>query len=92
MLGLSARGKGGADVARQIKSWVRETFDPEGQATILVSELTCSEPGCPPIETVIAIMRGPGTSEKYKIHRASAEITHADIAALASTNHGSCAS
>ncbi len=92
MLGLSARGKGGADVARQIKSWVREAFDPEGQATILVSELTCSEPGCPPIETVIAIMHGPGASEKYKIHRPSAEITRADITALVTTNHGSCAS
>jgi len=92
MLGSSARGTGGANVARQIKSWVREVFDPEGEATILVSELTCSEPGCPPIETVIAIMRGPGSSEKYKIHRPSAEITRNDIAALAATNHESCAS
>jgi hypothetical protein len=92
MLGMSSRGVGGADVARRIKSWAREVFDPEGGATILVSELACSEPGCPPIETVIAILRGPQAHEKYKIHRPSAEITRADIVALAPTAIGSSAS
>lgn len=88
MLGMNSRATGGAEVARRIKSWARETFDPEGAATILVSELACSEPGCPPIETVIAILRGPSDNVKYTIHRPSAEITQTDIVALASQRQG----
>ena len=81
MFGKTSGGPPGAS-ARQIKIWTRELFDPAGEATILVSELTCSEPGCPPVETVIAIFRGADESVKYKIHRPSAEITRADVAQL----------
>lgn len=88
MLGMSSRSTGGGEVARRIKSWARDVFDPEGAATILVSELACSEPGCPPIETVIAILRGPNDTAKYTIHRPSAEITQADIVALANRSQG----
>jgi hypothetical protein len=88
MLGMNNRTTGGAEIARRIKTWARETFDPEGAATILVSELACSEPGCPPIETVIAILRGPNDHVKYTIHRPSAEITQTDVLALANRSQG----
>jgi hypothetical protein len=74
-------GTGGA-TARQIKDWVREQLALGEEVTILVSELACSEPGCPPIETVIALFRGREDTTKYTIHRPSAEITRADIASL----------
>ena len=78
----TSRG-GAAGSARQIKAWARELLAPADSDTILVSELACREPGCPPIETVIAVLRGPGDSTQYKLHRPSAEITREDIARLA---------
>lgn len=75
---------GGAATAKQIKDWVRELLAPGDDVTILVSELTCSEPGCPPVETVIALFRGREEPVKHKIHRPSAEVTRDDIARLAS--------
>jgi hypothetical protein len=77
-----AEGAGGA-TARQIKEWVRELLAPGDEVTILVSELTCSEPGCPPVETVIALFRGREEPVKYTIHRPSAEVTRDDVAGLA---------
>ena len=76
--GLSA-GKS----ARQIKGWARELLAPGESATILVTELTCTEPGCPPVETVIAVLRGPGDTRQFKVHRPSAEVTRDDVASLA---------
>jgi hypothetical protein len=77
-----AAGTDGAATARRIKEWVREVLAPGDEVTILVSELACSEPGCPPIETVIALFRGRDDTTKYTIHRPSAEITREDIAGL----------
>ncbi len=85
--GTANAGAAGA-TARRIKDWVREIFAPGDDVTILVSELTCSEPGCPPIETVIALFRGKEQPIKYKIHRPSAEVTREDVAALAAGRDG----
>lgn len=70
--------------ATTVKTWTRNALgvDNENEATIFVSELTCSEPGCPPVETVIAIF-GPSTT-KVMIHKPLREITQSDVdAALA---------
>jgi hypothetical protein len=72
----------GAQRTRQIKDWVRELLAPDEAVTVVVSELTCREPGCPPVETVIALLRSGEPGVKYKIHRAAAEVTREDIAAL----------
>ena len=37
----------------RVREWVRARFA-LGEAAILVAELACAVPGCPPIETVIA--------------------------------------
>ena len=75
--------RSGSSGARQIKTWAREAFDMSEDATIMVSELRCSEPGCPPVETVIAIMDGPGEARRFKIHQPSASVTRDDVAELA---------
>ena len=82
---LGTKGPAAGDAARRIKTWAREIFDPEGAGAVLVSELSCSKPGCPPVETVVAILRGPGDTVKYSIHRPSAEVTRADLLALVPT-------
>ena len=84
----NATGSDGAATARRIKEWVRELLAPGDDITILVSELSCSEPGCPPIETVIALFQGRDSTTKFKIHRPSAEVTREDIARLAQERGG----
>jgi hypothetical protein len=79
---MLAMKKGDASAARQIKEWARELLA-AGDATIMVSELRCSEPGCPPVETVIAVLDGPGQARQYKIHRPAAAVSRDDVAMLA---------
>ncbi len=46
---------------------------------VMVTELTCMEEGCPPIETVIAVFTSSGNKFQFKLHQPIAEITAEDI-------------
>jgi hypothetical protein len=48
----------------------------------MVTELRCSEPGCPPLETVIAILSENG-SRQYRLHKSIEEVAEDDIRRLA---------
>lgn len=65
-----------------IKAWVEERFGLGGAETVMVTELHCSEPGCPPLETVIAILAGGSGNRQFKLHKSVAEVTRDDVAGL----------
>jgi hypothetical protein len=85
MLGDLFGSRPKADPARidQIRGWMLELCGLAPDTPVLVTELRCTEPGCPPIETVIAILDRPGEPRQHKIHKPLAEITRADVRALA---------
>ncbi len=68
---------------QQIKQWVYQTLAINQEIPISLSQLQCTEPGCPPIETVINVMDNP--VQQYKIHKSMAEIEYADISQLLET-------
>jgi hypothetical protein len=72
----------------EIKTNVAAVFNLPDSASILVTELRCTEPGCPPLETVIAILQEGQATIQHKVHKAVQEITSADIRDLASTSDG----
>ena len=37
----------------QVKSWVSQAFDLSEDVSVMITQLQCTEEGCPPIETVI---------------------------------------
>jgi hypothetical protein len=53
------------DQAERIKSWARRLWALPDETTVMVTELECREPGCPPIETVLAVLEGPGRTTQY---------------------------
>ena len=61
----------------QLKAWVYQTLALDESIPISISQLTCTEPCCPPIETVIAVMTQP--PQTYKIHQPAAEIGEDDV-------------
>jgi hypothetical protein len=73
---------------RQVKQWVRELLVDGDAVTVMVGELECAEPGCPPRETVIALLREGGRSEQRKLHRALLEVTRSDVERLLATGEG----
>jgi hypothetical protein len=67
----------------EIKEWATEVFRLPADASVFVTELRCMEPGCPPLETVIAILHESGRPHQHKIHKAIADVTFADVLQLA---------
>lgn len=65
-----------ADTAR-VKALVDYLVDTE-DTTVFVTELACTEPDCPPIETVIALLRADGNVQ-YKIHKPVADVSIDDV-------------
>lgn len=54
-----------------------------------VAELRCAEPGCPPVETVVAVLGAPGGSPRqWKIHKPMSEVTRGDVERLADPGGG----
>ena len=64
----------------QIKQWIYQALQIDDEISISLSQLQCTEPGCPPIETVINIMTNP--VQQYKIHKSIAELEYTDISFL----------
>ncbi|NET49870.1 MAG: hypothetical protein F6K09_14375 [Merismopedia sp. SIO2A8] len=62
---------------QQIKGWVSDCLSLDSSTIVSISQLRCNEPGCPPVETVIAIMTHP--TQTYKIHKAAPDVMCDDV-------------
>lgn len=67
---------------REIKAWVGEALGLSEAVTIMVTELACREPGCPPVETVIAVLDEPKNIRQFKLHRPVMELDKPTVVAL----------
>jgi len=62
-----------------IRNWVRERFDLPAECVVVVAEMECQTPGCPPIETGIAFWGPDGTRYRLKIFKPEAQVTPDDL-------------
>jgi hypothetical protein len=70
--------RSGPDAVARVKHWLSSQFHLPDDAAVMVSELRCREDGCPPLETILAILTPTGRWHRT-IHRATADLTEADI-------------
>ncbi len=60
---------------RELRETIRRILTCTEDDTVIVQELACMEPGCPPIETVIGIQRQDGSQTTIKIHLPVTEVS-----------------
>jgi hypothetical protein len=63
----------------RIKDWTRERFKLADDAAILVSEVACALPGCPPLETVVAFWTEADQRHHFKLFKPVAEVAESDL-------------
>jgi hypothetical protein len=68
-----------AAAVERIKAWTRERFRLSEDAAILVSEVSCSLPGCPPLETIVAFWSDKDTRHHFKVFKPLAEVVQDDL-------------
>jgi hypothetical protein len=75
---------------REIKNWVRAAAGVPGETPVMVTELACSEPDCPPFEVVMAVFPEDGPRRQRKLPCALAQIDQPKVEAAwtdADTEH-----
>jgi hypothetical protein len=67
----------------RIKGWVQQHWALDDATVVMVTQLRCYESGCPPVETVIALLPMTGTRWQTKLHKAPEDVGEADVRRLA---------
>ncbi|WP_454856921.1 hypothetical protein [Rhizobium binxianense] len=64
---------------RQIKAWTRERFALSDDVPVMVSEVACGLPGCPPLETIVTFWTTPETRHVFKAFKPAVDVTPDDL-------------
>jgi nitrate reductase delta subunit len=70
------------DAVARVQDWTRSRFVLGEAAAVLVSELECRRPGCPPLETVVAFWTEDDQRRHFKVFKPVAEVVESDLPPL----------
>ena len=79
MLNLLQKSPAQLDALARVRDWTRARFGLADGAAILVSEVACGLPGCPPLETVVAFWTADATRHQFKIFKEAREVVADDL-------------
>ncbi|MFC0282184.1 hypothetical protein ACFFJB_00865 [Camelimonas abortus] len=78
----------GRELRERVSAWASAAHG--GEARFSVNEISCRDPACPGVETVILVMEPGVATRAVKIARPMAEVTEDDVrAALAAPDRDS---
>jgi nitrate reductase delta subunit len=63
----------------RVRAWTRERFKLAEASPILVAEVACGLPGCPPLETVVAFWTEDDRRHQFKLFKPVAEVICDDL-------------
>ncbi len=63
----------------RVRHWTSERFKLAETATILVTEIACGAPGCPPLETVVVFWTENAGRHQFKVFKPVGEVTSDDL-------------
>ena len=83
-MGLIPNSAGGHDKAglARVRAWAREVWHLGEEDSVFTTELRCTEPGCPPLETVVVIAAAGRPTVQHKLHRPAGDVRFEDLQAL----------
>jgi nitrate reductase delta subunit len=77
--GFVQRGAAHAQALERVRGWTRARFALTEDVVVVVAEVACTVPGCPPLETVVAFWTAPERRHHFKIFKPVAEIVGDDL-------------
>lgn len=81
MLGSFRKPAAGVAAADRVRAWTRTRFSLPESAAVLATQIECSLPGCPPLETVVAFWEPDDETRRYhfKIFKPIADVVEDDL-------------
>jgi len=77
--GFINKGPAHAAALARVREWTRERFALADDVVVVVTELACAVPGCPPIETVVVFWTAPERRHHFKVFKPVAAVTPDDL-------------
>src|SRR5947209_7489045 len=62
-----------------VRGWTRAQFSLPEDGSVLVTEIACGLPGCPPIETIVAFWSDAGERHQFKIFKPVEQVVQEDL-------------
>jgi nitrate reductase molybdenum cofactor assembly chaperone NarJ/NarW len=78
MLGFTTKSPDRAGALARVRGWTKARFALTDDETVMVSELACGVPGCPPIETHVVFWTEAGRHH-FKIFKPLAQVSENDL-------------
>jgi hypothetical protein len=78
MLGFARKSPDHAVALERVREWARARFTLTADDTVMVAEMSCSVPGCPPVETHLVFWTDLGRHH-YKIFKPVGEVQEDDL-------------
>ena len=74
---VAAAPKASATHIADLKDVVRSELELDAETTVLIQQLACTEPGCPPVETVVAVLGA--TRRSWKVLSPTIDVAPSDV-------------
>jgi len=78
MVGFKRKTPNDSGAIDRVRGWTRARFTLTDDETVMVSEMACSVPGCPPIETHLVFWTAAGRHH-FKIFKPLADVVEDDL-------------
>jgi hypothetical protein len=78
MLSFTAKSPDRAAAVKQVRGWTKARFTLAADETVMVSQIACGVPGCPPVETHVVFWTAAGRHH-FKIFKPLAEVAEDDL-------------
>ena len=72
---------------RNLKLLISNKYELSDNTIISIAELSCHEPDCPPIETVITVRYKNGSMKNWRVAKPISEVEETDIYELQEHSH-----
>jgi len=73
------KGPAHAEALDRVRAWTRERFKLADDLPVVVAEVACGLPGCPPLETVVAFWTEGNRRHQFKLFKPVAEVVSDDL-------------
>jgi nitrate reductase delta subunit len=77
--GFVRRTAAHSEALERVRGWTRARFGLADDVMVMVSEIACTLPGCPPVETVVVFWTAPERRHHFKIFKPVAEVVGDDL-------------
>src|SRR5262249_44669854 len=68
-----------AAAIERVRAWTRQRFRLAEETAVLVAQVSCSLPGCPPLETVVAFWTGDVARHQFKLFKPVTAVVPDDL-------------